>query len=392
MFRRSIFGLLATIGEQPHLAQSNAVGLLQVHDAVDLVRQVGSIADEIITAVTASGWSPTDLAEVLRRRVAHCLPTLRTLLDRHAAGFAPERVPPTWRAELHALPASAPPVGVGDVADLTRLLTVAGVLSVLPEIAPIVEAPGTVPSTTRPSAPTQAGPEDARKLARVRALLAKAESTDYEAEAEALTAKAQELVTRYALQRLLDRVDEGERRTADRIGARRIWIDAPYVEAKASLLAAVATANRCRAVLSVDLGFLTVVGEPGDLDVVDLLGTSLLLQANTAMLRQGTQVDRAGRSRTRSFRQSFLLSYAVRIGERLRAVETATVAESEQPDRLLPVLHATQRAVDEHTEHLFPRMQHNRGSRTIDTRGWAAGRAAADLAQLDVDGRLTATA
>lgn len=230
------------------------------------------------------------------------------------------------------------------------------------------------------------------KLAdRIGALLAKAESTDYEAEAEALTAKAQDLVTRYALARLLERI-EGDTRTAAAIGARRIWIDAPYVEAKASLLAAVAQANRCRAVLVEELGFLTVVGEPHDLDVVDLLGTSLLVQANAAMLRHGAQVDHYGRSRTRSFRQSFLLSYAVRIGERLRAVDSTALAESEQRDRLLPVLRAGREAVDEHTERLFPRLQTGRASRTIDGQGWAAGRAAADLARLDINGRLTATA
>jgi hypothetical protein len=37
-------------------------------------------------------------------------------------------------------------------------------------------------------------------------------------------------------------------------------------------------------------------------------------------------------------------------------------------------------------------MQHSRGARTLDARGWEAGRTAADLASLDIHGRLTATA
>src|SRR3974377_713718 len=61
----------------------------------------------------------------------------------------------------------------------------------------------------------------------------------------------------------------------------------------------------------------TVVGFPSDLDAVELLYTSLLVQANTAMLREGAKKDAYGRSRTRAFRQSFLVAYAYRIGVRL---------------------------------------------------------------------------
>src|SRR5438045_2689314 len=44
---------------------------------------------------------------------------------------------------------------------------------------------------------------DDRMLAKVRALLAKAESTEFTDEADALTAKAQELMTRYSIDRAL---------------------------------------------------------------------------------------------------------------------------------------------------------------------------------------------
>jgi hypothetical protein len=62
------------------------------------------------------------------------------------------------------------------------------------------------------------------------------------------------------------------------------------------------------------LGHLpAVIGFPADLDAVELLFTSLLVQANTAMLRAGAKRDQYGRSRTRAFRQSFLMSYAIRM-------------------------------------------------------------------------------
>lgn len=268
---------------------------------------------------------------------------------------------------------------------LARLLAVAGVLSGLPSIAALIDPPGCASRAARPVAVP--GPADAKQLARVRALLAKAESTQYEAEAEALTAKAQELISRHALARLLER-GEGES-PADSIVVRRVWIDAPYVTAKAMVLSAVAKANRCRAVLSESLGLLTAVGEACDLDVVDLLGTSLLVQANAAMPRHGSQIDRAGGSRTRSFRQSFLVSYAIRIGERLHRADASAVDETGERARLLPVLRAAEEAVDEHVATLFPEMYSARSPQASNGQGWAAGHAAADLASLDLHGRLT---
>ncbi|MDT0185310.1 DUF2786 domain-containing protein [Microbacterium sp. ARD31] len=215
------------------------------------------------------------------------------------------------------------------------------------------------------------------KLAQVRALLAKAESTDFEYEAEALYAKAQELITRYALGRLLGGQDVPTDARSPRV--RRIWLDAPYVAAKASLVAAVASANRCRTAFAQRHAFIVVVGASGDLDAVELLATSLLVQADIAMARHGSRNTTGGVSRTRSFRQSFLTSYASRIGERLReASESAARADGH-----LPVLRSQEERVAEEFDRLVP---HTRGrARSVSNRGgWRAGRAAADLARLDV--------
>jgi hypothetical protein len=59
--------------------------------------------------------------------------------------------------------------------------------------------------------------------------------------------------------------------------------------------------------------------------------------------RAGAKRDRHGRSRTRAFRQSFLVAYAIRIGERLEGVtdDAERRAVAEAPGRsLLPVLAA----------------------------------------------------
>ena len=160
-----------------------------------------------------------------------------------------------------------------------------------------------------------------------------------------------------------------------------MWIDSPYVSAKAALVQAVATANRCHMVCSEKLGFVVVIGTDCDLEFVELLATSLLVQANRAMLAAGRGAL-GGQTRTRSFRQSFLLSYANRIGERLTATST-TVATEVDHGALLPALAARSQATENLTNRLFPATV-PREMLASNGAGWSAGRIAADLAQLNV--------
>ena len=134
------------------------------------------------------------------------------------------------------------------------------------------------------------------------------------------------------------------------------------------LLDAVARANRCEAVWNEALGFSTVVGFEADLEVVELLHTSLLVQATTAMTKAEAAQRKGGRKRTKTFRQSFLAAYAHRIGDRLAAVAEAQVAEARAADAeagggggaggpdqdLLPVLAARDVAVHDEFSRMFP--------------------------------------
>jgi hypothetical protein len=246
-----------------------------------------------------------------------------------------------------------------------------------------------------------AGEADERMLSRIRALLTKAESTEYAEEAEALSARAQELMAKYSISQALLTAESGRK---DDPAGRRIAVDNPYEAAKVSLLQAVAMANRSRVIWSKEVGLATVVGFDADLDAVELLFTSLLVQASSAMLHAGSRQDAHGRSRTRAFRQSFLLSYAIRIGERLsQAAEHATkeaAAEQEaaagQPagavagadsahsaGALVPFLAARRKAVDDAVDEMFgDTLRRGRSLRATDAEGWASGRAAADLATL----------
>jgi hypothetical protein len=138
-------------------------------------------------------------------------------------------------------------------------------------------------------------------------------------------------------------------------------------------------------VWSKDFGFSTVFGFDTDLEFVEVLYTSLLVQASAAMNAAGSQVDRYGRSRTRSFRHSFLVAYASRIGDRLRAAVAASRASAagSYGEALLPVLASRSSAVSDTVDTVFPKLR----ARSFDTSnlaGWAAGSAAADLASLSV--------
>ena len=222
--------------------------------------------------------------------------------------------------------------------------------------------------------------DPAKYLARVRALLAKAESTPFEEEADALTAKAQELISKHSLESLLaatPRAPGG----AD-IPTRDLLLHAPYVSAKAALVDAVAAANRCRCVFSPAHSLVTVVGAPGDLEAVDLLTTSLLTQAEVAMRRHRGETPWDGSSRTKSFRRAFLLSFAVRIRQRLLDATAVAVTDSADRERLLPVLTRHSADVDRRVRELFPSLSKARRTTVSNSAGWAAGRAAADNAQL----------
>ncbi|MGH3910736.1 MAG: DUF2786 domain-containing protein, partial [Pseudonocardiaceae bacterium] len=259
----------------------------------------------MIGAAWAHGWSPDDLYQLARRRLG--APGISYLVDaiadesrQHAAAGVHER----WREQLRQIgaqvwwePAQDQPAQVvqdqGHLAQwsrrhrrspvdaLTTVIEVLALLISLPRLPTIMPPPGSAPTSS-----TRRG-VDQKVLARVRGLLAKAESTTFPDEAEALSAKAQELMSRYSLERIVVETDAGSDPQPG--AARRLWLESPYVAAKGLLVDAVAEANRCRAVLSEKLGFTTVLGDEVDLEIVEMLTTSLLVQATRAMVSEGSR-------------------------------------------------------------------------------------------------------
>ncbi|WP_232376713.1 DUF2786 domain-containing protein [Amycolatopsis aidingensis] len=336
------------------------------------------------------GWLPVDLWQVTRRRLdARAAGLVIDAIAAEHAQYAPAGVHERWADQLGELEAvrwwdeSRPYLEqwaerrrVGMEQAVVTVITLLGLLVSLPELPRILPLPGTA---TRHAAVTGV---DQKVLSRVRALLAKAESTDYPEEAEALSAKAQELMNRHAFERALLDAETHQPQVAT---SRRVWLDSPYADAKAQLVHVIAEANRSRAVHHDKIGFVSLVGEEMDLEIVELLVTSLLVQATKAMVAEGSQKTRTGGSRTRSFRKSFLIAYAVRIGERLTSQEAAARDLVEDP-RLLPVLADRGEAVDAAVDEMFGGFLYEKKAGFVrDGAGWAAGRAAADLASLELD-------
>ncbi|HET9610996.1 MAG TPA: DUF2786 domain-containing protein [Acidimicrobiales bacterium] len=358
-----------------------------------------AMARALVSAVTGAwrnGWQPADVHRVVERRAGRA-PARRgaRAIGHEAQRHAASEVPPRWRLQLDAIGAAgaarggdaepwavpwpASPGPSGDPAPArvqaieVAVLTVALLRSLpaLPRLGPIPGEAGVAPGRVD---------ADPRVLRKVTSLLAKAESTSFPDEAEALTAKAQELMTRHAIGRAQLDARRGD---TPRAGGRRVAIDDPYAGARYLLLAAVADANRCRAVWTKQWGFSTVFGDEGDLDAVELLFTSLLVQATRAMVAEPRPRSTTAGG-TRSFRQSFLVAFAHRIGERLaRAAEAVTADAAARSTALVPLLDARREAADEALRRAYPETRATRLT-ARNAAGWHAGTLAADRAQLDL--------
>ena len=92
----------------------------------------------------------------------------------------------------------------------------------------------------------------------------------------------------------------------------------------------------------------------------------------------------AGRLAHPVVRQSFLTSYAVHIGQRLRRSAEQALHDTGEEGRLLPVLRSQEETVVAAFEALVPDTI-QKSSTVSNGAGWVAGQVAADLAVLDLE-------
>jgi len=166
-------------------------------------------------------------------------------------------------------------------------------------------------------------------LARVRKLLAKAEDAGVTpAEAQALTAKAAELMAKYGIDRALL---AAERPETDRPADRIIDIGNPWARVQAHLLCGLASALRCQCVILPHPGpgsRIHLFGYSSDIERTDVLYTSLLVQMWQGLA--DAQVPDWSRS-PRAWRRSWLLGFATAVVARVRAAEHEATRQATAP-------------------------------------------------------------
>jgi hypothetical protein len=167
-------------------------------------------------------------------------------------------------------------------------------------------------------------------LARVRKLLAKAEDAGVTAaEAQALTAKAAELMAKYGIDRALL---AAERPETDRPADRVIDVGNPWARVQAHLLCGLASALRCQCVILPRPGpgaRIHLFGFSSDLERTDVLYTSLLVQMWQGLAT--AQVPAWSRS-PRAWRRSWLLGFAAAVVARVRAAEQEATSRATAPE------------------------------------------------------------
>jgi Protein of unknown function (DUF2786) len=227
-------------------------------------------------------------------------------------------------------------------------------------------------------------------LERVRKLLAKAEDPSVTpAEAEALTAKAAELMARYGIDRALL---AAERPETDRPADRIIDIPNPWARIQAHLLCGLASAMRCQSVILPGRGpgsRIHVFGFASDIERVEVLYTSLLVQMWQGLA--ATDVPAWSRS-PRAWRRSWLLGFATAVVSRVRAAEQRAAQQATAPavasrSRAALVLADRKQIIARNLEQAYPVTRKSRV--TYSGSGYGAGYAKGQQADLGT-GRLHA--
>jgi Protein of unknown function (DUF2786) len=383
---------------------------------------------EVFTSIWERGWQPNDAIHVLRRKCSHRSARLAIFLIKCEAHRNPHAafIPDSWALQLLALENSLDvdqvnrvkssnvdvveaPITAWAIAEqvssidaIHDCLHLHSVMRWWAGLAPLCDPPSRWSSATQhasrannsASAAGKAG--DARQhseasveapeksLATIRALLAKAEGTEFPAEAEVFAAKAQELMTRYSIDAaMLDRRHGDD--LAAGVHGRRVHIDQPYAKEKVVLLSVAGSVNNVRVVYDDTYAMATALGFDEDLDVTDMLYTSLLVQASRALTNTNTSAKGSSQAASPAFRRAFWLSFAHRVGERLEEAHDRATKEGEQSygTALVPLLKERSDAIDAEVDQLFGKTRTMK-RRSVDAAGWHAGRDAADNASLGV--------
>jgi len=167
---------------------------------------------------------------------------------------------------------------------------------------------------------------DSTMLDRIRKLLVQAEDDSVtDAEAEAFTAKAAELMARYGIDRAMLAAAQPE---TDQPASKIITIGNPWAAVHAHLLTGIASAMRCQCILpgAATGARVHIFGYASDIERAEMLYTSLLIQMSHGLARAAApQWTRS----VRAWRRSWLLGFATAVIARIRAAERKATEEAD---------------------------------------------------------------
>lgn len=211
----------------------------------------------------------------------------------------------------------------------------------------------------------------ADRIRRVRALLAKASSTDSDDEREALEAKAMEIMAAHGIEQAQL---SASRATRDKVILRHLDRFDRYERERSALLAAVGTSMRVvvvRQEFGVNAAGYSLLGFSSDIDRAMVLFQ--YLDAHAMM-----QVARLiNASATASYRSNWLVGFALAISQRLQQAEerAADDALATEPGTALILADRSQQ-VEREARRIFPRVETHALTAEVgeaSSRGWREG-------------------
>lgn len=227
------------------------------------------------------------------------------------------------------------------------------------------------------------------KLELIRKLLTQAEDPAVtDAEAEAFTAKAMQLMAEYGIdEAMIAAAEKRDSRVADLI----LDFRAPYARDKCSMAGSVAHALRCRPVVRRRGTQVSVhvFGMDADLACMEMLVTSLLVQASHELGR--TPIPHG--EHPAAFRRSWWHGYSAAIYHRLLEIEAEAVAQADatrgdgQPSAAL-VLANRDHEVELAMNEAYPTLK-SAARRRLSGRGMGAGFESGQRADLSMSNQLT---
>ncbi len=239
------------------------------------------------------------------------------------------------------------------------------------------------------------------KLGKIRAMLDKAESTaaEFPAEAEALTAKAIDMMETYRITEAMI-ADAAPLQDRGQIIETEILVGSgPYVMARVDLASNIGRAHSVKVLTAsrYEGRVVYLIGYETDVALTEMLYTSLLVQATSALTNPEVKASKPGHVHGKAFARSFLMGFASRIGTRLRessaqATEAFDAAPAEGARSVALVLADRMEDVEEDVLRRYGKLRSvTARSGSSSWEGTLAGQAAADKADLGTSRGVSAT-